>query len=152
MLPSLFLCFILVWWLHRNLKSLFYLISRSMLHKGDMSSNVLENFTTCDMITKIWINNSFDWVAFIKHNWGWKCEKRTIEKKISPVNRCPPGEVQSSAHTAEVSVLSAWSSWQSSPSRSALQTSHSPPLTKTVAKAKIVVISCAYDPLIKYIG
>lgn len=27
-------------------KSLFYLISRSMLHRGDMSSNVLENFTT----------------------------------------------------------------------------------------------------------
>lgn len=95
-----------------------YLISRSMLHSGDMSSKVFENFTTCKL--KGWI--CLYVIPSECHNID-----QSLKRNILLVSLCPPGAARSSVHTAEEWVLSAWSFWLFFPSQSAPQTGHSPP-------------------------
>lgn len=125
-------------------QNLLNLMSRSTLHKGDMSSNVFENFTTYEknhislqseiksfskLKTKKVIM-TFSYTLKIKQQMNlWGNGKR----KVSQVSQCPPEEAQSNVHTAAESALAAWSSWQSFPGRSVPQTGHWPPPAKPVA-------------------
>ena len=66
-------------------------------------------------------------------------------KDVSRVSRCLRGEARSSVHTAAGWALAAWSSWQSSPGRSAPRTGRWPPPAEPVATTEDTNDLCSLD-------
>lgn len=147
-------------------------MSWSMLHKGDMSSNVLENFTTymrdtCDhnqhLATKTGgVLHKKGYVVWQRSNFGRWTGNESVrhlnlildkEPEVSQVSRCLRGGAQSSVRTAGGSALAAWSSWQSFPGQSAPQTGRWPPPAEPVAARRDTNDLCSphsVDIMIQY--
>lgn len=112
-------------------------MSWSMLHRGDMSSKVFENFTTCGKKGRL----SSSRLPAASNQGSERAKKKTPAEchRASPVSRCPPGGARSSAHTAAGSALAAWSSSQSSPGQSAPQTGRWPPQAEPVTSQRTLM-------------
>lgn len=93
--------------------------------------NVLEVQRCWKLEITLW-NASGDctWVQYsstlLSFRWRYTDILEADRRNNIPVTQCPPATGQSIAHTWAVSEHGAWSSWQSFPGQSALQTGHWP--------------------------